>query len=135
MKAIQSKRDFTGYAIRSHKACGATTRVHVPGWMGNQITPAQIAALGGTLRAGAKAFGTANPTYSMTSVLVPCRGCGNPLSLDRFQSLYGRTVTEIVCGGKCMNATGPSCDCSCGGMNHGAGHGYVPTEEYTHGGT
>lgn len=25
-----------------------------------------------------------------------------------------------VCNGKCMNAVGPSCDCSCGGENHGA---------------
>ena len=25
-----------------------------------------------------------------------------------------------VCNGKCMNAVGPSCDCSCSGTNHGA---------------
>jgi hypothetical protein len=26
-----------------------------------------------------------------------------------------------VCSSKCMNATGKSCECSCGGKNHGAG--------------
>jgi hypothetical protein len=25
-----------------------------------------------------------------------------------------------VCNARCMNATGPSCDCSCSGENHGA---------------
>lgn len=123
MQAIKTDRDFTGYAIRTHKACGATTRVHVAGFKGNQISPAEIAAMGGTVRAGAKAFGSANPVYTMESTLVPCRGCGALLALDRFNCLYARQVIEIVCGGKCMNATGPSCDCSCGGMNHGAGHG------------
>jgi hypothetical protein len=37
------------------------------------------------------------------------------------------TVTEIkgivnvdkTCDGRCMNATGPNCECSCGGENHG----------------
>ena len=27
-----------------------------------------------------------------------------------------------VCNAKCMNATGKSCECSCGGKNHGAGN-------------
>lgn len=26
------------------------------------------------------------------------------------------------CDAKCYEATGPECDCICGGMNHGAGH-------------
>ena len=25
------------------------------------------------------------------------------------------------CDARCYNATGPDCDCVCGGMNHGAG--------------
>ena len=29
-------------------------------------------------------------------------------------------VTEKKCGGVCTSAFGPSCDCSCGGENHGA---------------
>jgi hypothetical protein len=27
---------------------------------------------------------------------------------------------EKVCNAKCMGATGPACDCSCSGKNHGA---------------
>jgi hypothetical protein len=33
--------------------------------------------------------------------------------------IYGRYVDTVVCGGKCTGAVGPSCDCSCGGENHG----------------
>ena len=31
------------------------------------------------------------------------------------------TVTDHVCGAKCTHATGPICDCCCGGKNHGSG--------------
>ena len=54
-----------------------------------------------------------------------CSVCGRSLRTEFGKLLYGRIVEEIVCGGKCMGATGPSCDCSCGGMNHGASHGVV----------
>lgn len=41
-------------------------------------------------------------------------------------TLIGRRVTgyksDKACGSKCMGATGPSCDCSCGGRNHGGSH-------------
>lgn len=30
-------------------------------------------------------------------------------------------VTDHACNATCLNATGPNCDCSCGGKNHGAG--------------
>mgnify|MGYP001616854185 CR=1 FL=1 len=29
---------------------------------------------------------------------------------------------EKVCNAKCMGATGPACDCSCSGANHGGQH-------------
>lgn len=123
MQTIKSPRDYTGYLIRTHKSCGATMRVHVPGFKGNMITPAEIEALGGRVRDGARAFGSANPVYCLNAVLIPCKGCGLTLNLEYFKPMYGSFVEEKVCGGKCMNATGPSCDCSCGGMNHGRGHG------------
>lgn len=34
----------------------------------------------------------------------------------------GRVVESIACTAKCLNAHGPSCDCSCGGANHGRGY-------------
>lgn len=37
--------------------------------------------------------------------------------------LKGRLVEDKKCDGRCMGATGPSCDCSCGGANHGINHG------------
>lgn len=31
-------------------------------------------------------------------------------------------VADKTCDSRCVNAVGPSCDCSCGGANHAAGH-------------
>jgi hypothetical protein len=38
------------------------------------------------------------------------------------RTLKGRYVPEKACDARCMNATGPNCDCSCGGANHGHAH-------------
>lgn len=35
----------------------------------------------------------------------------------------GVHVPDKTCDARCMNAVGPSCSCSCGGENHGGGHG------------
>ena len=40
----------------------------------------------------------------------------------RFTPVNGRYVEGHVCDGRCMNAIGPNCECSCGGANHGRGH-------------
>jgi hypothetical protein len=50
---------------------------------------------------------------------VACRGCGQP---RRATAVNGKTSHKHVCGAKCMASTGPSCECSCGGQNHGASH-------------
>jgi hypothetical protein len=36
--------------------------------------------------------------------------------------LVGRVKPERECNGVCMGAVGPSCDCACGGENHGKNH-------------
>lgn len=36
-------------------------------------------------------------------------------------NVYGEFV-EKKCGSVCQNATGATCDCSCGGANHGHAH-------------
>lgn len=36
--------------------------------------------------------------------------------------IRGRLVEDAPCNAKCTGAFGPSCDCSCGGANHGAAH-------------
>lgn len=40
----------------------------------------------------------------------------------RWQQVDGHKSEEHVCDARCMNAIGPSCDCSCGGSNHGRGY-------------
>ena len=47
-----------------------------------------------------------------------CPECSTSVKLER---LWGTLVTDIACHGACQGATGPQCDCSCGGENHGAG--------------
>ncbi len=49
-------------------------------------------------------------------------GCDRKLQMRFCKPIYGRFVTEKLCDGRCMGATGNSCDCSCGGMNHGGKH-------------
>jgi len=36
-----------------------------------------------------------------------------------WNQLRGTVKPEKACNGVCMGAVGPSCDCSCGGENHG----------------
>ena len=37
------------------------------------------------------------------------------------QLVAGDAITDCKCDSKCTCATGPECDCHCGGENHGAG--------------
>lgn len=44
------------------------------------------------------------------------------LGFLKFDQLKGRYSAEKVCNGVCMAGVGPSCDCACGGENHGKNH-------------
>jgi hypothetical protein len=47
---------------------------------------------------------------------VRCPGCGKEVQLERVSA----KVDEMVpCDPSCMMATGPDCECACGGENHG----------------
>lgn len=50
-------------------------------------------------------------------------GCGGKIEAMGRVVRKRLTVTETLCAcdGRCTSATGPSCDCSCGGANHGSG--------------
>jgi hypothetical protein len=52
-----------------------------------------------------------------------CDACGG--QCDYMGQVEGnhlvRTALECPCDGRCTGALGPSCDCSCGGENHGSG--------------
>jgi hypothetical protein len=55
----------------------------------------------------------------MGSFCLTCRGCGH--------KRYAKMVKGIVnhahkCNDKCMSSRGFSCECSCGGKNHGAAY-------------
>jgi hypothetical protein len=47
-----------------------------------------------------------------------CDQCGRPMAWGYLQ---GHTRADVRCNAVCTHARGHSCDCSCGGANHGAG--------------
>lgn len=51
-------------------------------------------------------------------ICVACRGCGRA---RRARAVQGRYSAKHTCNAKCLSSTGPACECSCGGKNHGAG--------------
>ena len=57
--------------------------------------------------------------YAAQEGYITCK-CGAPVR--SFSALVGRFSDKHVCGAKCLNSKGPSCECSCGGANHGSGH-------------
>jgi hypothetical protein len=54
-----------------------------------------------------------------------CEACGGKFEYMGRVAPKGRRLYEVVtqcaCDGRCTGAVGPSCDCSCGGVNHGSG--------------
>lgn len=57
----------------------------------------------------------------MLNGVAVCARCPDH-GVFRLSLLRGRYVEARMCDARCMNATGPNCDCSCGGANHGASH-------------
>ena len=45
---------------------------------------------------------------------------GDRVSAVRVVAYKNRNPSKHECGAKCRNATGPNCECSCGGEHHGA---------------
>lgn len=39
-----------------------------------------------------------------------------------FKRIDGKVSEVHICDARCLNATGPNCECSCGGANHGMNH-------------
>lgn len=52
-----------------------------------------------------------------------CGACDGSMSLmgQVIGARLGRNEVRCACDGRCTGATGPSCECSCGGINHGTG--------------
>jgi hypothetical protein len=54
-------------------------------------------------------------------LFVKC-SCGSERSVE-CHLIVGCHSDKHQCGTRCLNATGPNCECSCSGANHGSGHG------------
>jgi hypothetical protein len=64
---------------------------------------------------------TPGPVYTNAGgIVIDCRACGRPRYAKQ---IVGRYSARHTCGARCMASTGPSCECSCGGKNHGASYG------------
>ena len=113
-RAMNAKPEFTGYLIKTHgatirgqAACGGVTRVFV----------------GPYYYAG---YGPDGKTPRNDRETVPCSKCGTVMYLAFFQPIRGVVRADCPCDPRCTGAHGPSCECSCGGANHGADYGYKP---------
>lgn len=127
MKTIRRGAEFTGFVMLRHKACGYAARIEVGrhygggsnGYAPDGKTPAWQWEYPGCEWREYNVNG-----FKGRNLIHRCQ-CGAALRVDLGERIYGRYVAEIVCNSKCMSAVGPACDCSCGGQNHGAGHGIV----------
>lgn len=51
------------------------------------------------------------------------RCADHPRLVLRWKMIHGTHNADKVCTERCMGATGPSCECECGGENHGGRYG------------
>lgn len=52
-------------------------------------------------------------------IAATCPRCGAAMMV---QAVAGTYSAEHICGARCLASTGPNCECSCGGRNHGKSH-------------
>jgi hypothetical protein len=70
---------------------------------------------------GALCYRTADQGGNPTALFVSC--CGQRLKLSRVFDGHRPGKPRHECNAKCLNSTGPACECKCKGANHGGGHG------------
>jgi hypothetical protein len=58
------------------------------------------------------------PTYAGDVENGICAGCNRMMT---YEPLVGRVSDVHKCDARCLNARRGSCECSCGGANHGKG--------------
>lgn len=69
--------------------------------------------------------GTTTGVMAERGIPVTCNDderCPTCRRYRQMTTVTGHYNPEHVCNSKCMGAVGPSCDCSCGGQNHGGAH-------------
>ena len=57
--------------------------------------------------------------YTAYGYTRKCEACSKTMT---GVSVSGKVNAEKACSARCQSATGPSCECACGGENHGAAH-------------
>ena len=123
MQTIKRPAEFTGYVVLRHRDCKAVKRVYVGKHFFNGYGPddkTKIYAYDWSQQGGKVVklpWGHA--------IRLSCPVCGRDVwNLElHARGIYGSYVEEKICDGRCMGATGPTCECSCGGLNHGRNHG------------
>ena len=96
------KKCRAGACVRNAVQCLATYQDRNGNTHRDDVAVADGAVLVGSIKGG---------------FLLPCE-CGARINVAR---VAGK-VSHHVCNAKCMSSTGPACECSCGGKNHGSAH-------------
>lgn len=87
----------------------------------SRLDRAELAALSDReRRATPNAVHLASALAKLADDDVAACGCGRRGVL---RDVVGKYKPEHVCNAKCMTSSGPSCECSCGGANHGRANG------------
>jgi len=63
-----------------------------------------------------QSHGGGNPTIYGGDPLGICADCNRLMACGKLKGIFN---PEIKCGGQCKSARGHTCECSCGGLNHG----------------
>lgn len=71
--------------------------------------------------AGTRCYRAAEHGSNPTVLFVACR-CGEGVKLQRVFDNAKPNRPRHECSAKCLNSTGPACECKCKGANHGSGH-------------
>lgn len=88
------------------KGCRTLAKVNIPG-VGKTITK------GYRHQYQAKVISAA---FHPWQLFLHCVEHRRDLNFKRIEGTYN---PQKSCDARCMNATGPNCECSCGGANHG----------------
>lgn len=104
--------------IYNCKRCKKGRRVEYPNKTLNGYTRIDANGKGQPACVWIQASGGGKPTvYGGDVEMGICSGCGKMMD---FGKLKATLRPEVKCSAICTGARGHSCDCSCGGANHGS---------------
>lgn len=112
----------TGHAIArcKAKACNTVRRVGFTvettqrAYLGRLVETQTVSVDGGRVTAVRDRHALECALYRHAGTCPVCSGAAT------VKTIRGVLVADKACNARCMGATGPSCECSCAGQNHGA---------------